>query len=196
MDFINKDDLDSINDDIESIDLDSGKLTAYIKKPENVEPDILLQISDLINGFSHFTDDVSDLQVGPSIVDKVSESFAVAYVLEGASVVACAIIQDPTKENYKGIIPQNYYELESGYSLEGMLQQEYFVIKTGYEGKGIAGTLRSELLKIAPSMFIVVHKVDTKTTTGLVSNGYTHIADFETDWEKQTMSLYILKGNQ
>ena len=187
------DDSSQLKDEIEAIEKKSRVFHAYTQRPENIDDSILHQLSDLINGFDHFTDQVSDINVGPSIYDKLKSSMAVAYIIEDSVAIAAACLFNPIEENYKGIIPQNYYELKSGEVLEGKLQQEYFVIRDGYDGKGLATTLRVELEKISEEMFVVINSLDIDTQAGLIKNGYTEIATFNTDWEDDAVILYINK---
>ena len=115
----------------------------------------------------------------------------VAYITEDDIPVACATLTDPTIGNYKGIIPLDYYELKSGYSLEGRLQQEFFAVKPEYRGMGIATELRDLLESISADMFITIPVWDTDTIDGLVKNGYKFIAEFNTDWEQAPVQLWI-----
>jgi hypothetical protein len=163
---------------------------AYSRKPEVIDPSILNQLSDLINGFSHLSIDKSELN-DYSVIDRLNDAITITYIMLDSEPVACAILLDPNEENYKGIIPKNYYELKSGYPLDDMMQQEYFVVKSGYEGKGLAKTLRDELRKVSDNMFVVVNAIDTETLNGLENNGYTKVASFVTDWEDSEMVLYI-----
>jgi hypothetical protein len=188
--------METYNNELDSIAKTSEEIGskevyhAYTRNPESIDDSILNQLSDLINGFEHFTEDASDIH-GVSIIDILNNAMSVTYIMKESVPVACAILVNPIDENYKGIIPQNYYEMKSGSSLEGMMQQEFFVVKTGYEGKGLAKSLRDELTKISDKMFVVVNAQDEKTITGLETNQYTQVSSFITDWEDAEVSLYI-----
>lgn len=174
-------------------ELDRNKFDSVIVKPEAIPQDDLNQCADIIDSKTHFdSQDFRDTWLkGPNTVDRLLSSMGVAYVTEDDIPVACATLTDPTQINYKGIIPLDYYELKSGFSLAGRLQQEFFAVKPEYRGMGIATELRDLLESVSPKMFITVPVWDTDTITGLVKNGYKFVAEFNTDWEQAPVQLWI-----
>ena len=170
-----------------------NQFESSIVKPEGLSQDVLYQCADIIDGKTHLDkQDFRDTWLkGPSTIDRLLNSMGVAYVSEDEIPVACASLIDPTQINYKGIIPIDYYELKSGYSLNGRLQQEFFAVKPEYRKIGIAGELRDLLESISEKMFITVPVWDTDTIGGLAKNGYKFISEFNTSWEQAPVQLWI-----
>jgi len=210
-DFLSVSDLKSFNDKVSHVvsgnkhqeeipevevpreELDRERFEATIVKPEALTDDVLYQCADIIDGKTHFDNqDFRDTwNNSPNTIDRLVASMGVAYISEDDLPVACANITDPTISNFKGIIPLDYYELKSGFSLAGRLQQEFFAVKPEYQGIGIATELRDLLEGISAEMFITVPVWDTATIEGLVKNNYKLIAEFNTDWEQSPVQLWI-----
>lgn len=209
-DFLNVSDLETFNEKVNYIvsgkkpeqevevepvvkDLDRNRFESTIVKPEALSQDVLYQCADIIDGKTHFDrQDFRDSWLkGPNTVDRLLNSMGVAYVSEDDIPVACATLTDPTINNFKGIIPLDYYELKSGFDLSGRLQQEFFEVKPEYKQMGIAGELRDLLESISQNMFITVPVWDTDTIAGLAKNGYKFVAEFHTDWEQAPVQLWI-----
>ena len=112
-------------------ELDRDKFESSVVRPEAIPQTELNQCADIIDAKIHFdTQDFRDTwHKGPNTVDRLLSSMGVAYITEDDIPVACATLTDPTEINFKGIIPLDYYELKSGYSLAGRLQQEFFAVK-------------------------------------------------------------------
>ena len=124
-------------------------------------------------------------------MDKINDAIAVAYITEDGIPVAASTLRDPTIQDYKGIIPGDYYELKSGVSLENRLQQEYFEIHPDFHDMGLAGELRRTLKTIVDDMFVIVPVTDTNTIAGLNTAGYKKMSEFKTDWEQVPVQLWI-----
>ena len=174
-------------------ELDRDKFESSVVRPEAIPQTELNQCADIIDAKIHFdTQDFRDTwHKGPNTVDRLLSSMGVAYITEDDIPVACATLTDPTEINFKGIIPLDYYELKSGYSLAGRLQQEFFAVKPEYREMGIATELRDLLESVSPKMFITVPVWDSDTINGLAKNGYKFIAEFNTDWEQSPVQLWI-----
>ena len=190
----NKSQQEDVEDEVsQPKELDRNKFESVIVRPEAIPQEILHQCADIIDGKTHmdnqdFRDTWHD---GPNTVNRLLGSMGVAYVTEDDIPVACASLIDPMEINFKGIIPLDYYELKSGFSLAGRLQQEFFSVKPEYRGMGIAGELRDLLESVSQKMFITVPRWDTATVAGLANNGYRFVAEFNTDWEQAPVQLWI-----
>lgn len=191
-----KDDLDEINvrvnsvEDSKSIPYDENKFHSYMASPKNVPNDVIHQLSEMFDGNSHFQEH-EEKQIGPSTSDRIKESLAVVYILEDGIPVAGAVLEDPTIQNYKGIVPKDYYELKSGQSLNGRVLQTFFQVLPSHNSLGIAGELKRLLEELAPKMFVIVAKNDRSTQTGLFKNDYKIVSEFQTDWENVPVQLWI-----
>lgn len=179
-------------DQPKTVAFDSTKFQTYISKPEDVPEDVTYQLADLFDENTHFEKTNTDAQqIGPSTPDKIKESLAVAYILENNIPVAGATLLDPTKQNYKGIIPGDYYALKSGFNLEDRVQQEFFEVAPDKHNLGLAQELKKTLEEVAPKMYVIVTNNDTDTVSGLQKNGYKFVAQFKTDWEDAPVQLWI-----
>lgn len=191
-----KDDLDEINVRANSVEgepstpYDSNKFHSYISAPENVPNDVVFQLAEMFDGNTHFQEH-EEKQVGPNTADRIRQSLAVAYILEDGVPVAGATLEDPTVQNYKGIVPKDYYELKSGLSLNGRIVQSFFQVLPSHRSLGLAGELKRKLEELAPNMFVIVAKNDRSTQTGLFKNGYKLTSEFNTDWETTPVQLWI-----
>lgn len=177
----------------DTLALNRDKFESTIVKPDAIPQDDLYQCADIIDGKTHLDNqDFRDTwQKGPNTIDRLLDSMGVAYITENDIPVACASITDPTEINYRGVIPIDYYELRSGFSLEGRLQQETFAVKPEYRKMGIATELRNLLQSISPQMFITVPVWNTATIAGLAKNGYRFVSEFQTDWDQMPIQLWI-----
>jgi len=179
--------------DNEDIPFSTDRYESYTVNPNEISEDLLHQLADIIDKKSYYNEnDFSDSSIkGPNTTDRILNSIAVAYVMEEGLPVAVATLLDPTVENYKGIIPSDYYELKSGRSMENKIQQEFFAVKPEYHNRGFAQELKRLLLETAPAMFIINPVSDKETSTGLFKNGYKLVARFDTEWESEPVELWI-----
>ena len=165
----------------------------FVVNPTEIPDDLLYQLSDIIDGKTHFSNnDLSLEQIeGPSTRDKILGSIAVAYIMENNLPIAVALLLDPTIENYKKIIPNDYYEVKSGKSLEGRIQQEFFAFKPDQYSPELGKELKELIESNSPNLFIVSLAIDETTNRYLIESGYRLISEFKTDWEKETVKLWI-----
>lgn len=180
-----------ITSEVETSYGENPSLEVCIKNPKDVSDDVIFQLADLIDGYGHFQQNEEGPQTGPNTADRLRDALAVVYILEQGIPVAGAILVDPTKPNYKGIIPGDYYEIKSGESLEDRVQQDFFIVQPDKKGLGLARKLKAALESIAAKMFVVITSTDSDTESGLLKNGYTFLAEFETDWEDVPVQLWI-----
>jgi hypothetical protein len=169
------------------------KFDSFLVKPEELEDSLLYQLADIIDKKSFYS--VNDFKevdkVGPSTTDRLLNSISVAYVLYEGIPVGVATIVDPTKENYKGIIPLDYYELKTGKSLAERNLQEFFAVAPEYHNKGISGELRKLILSESPKVFVLNSVRDKETQHGLYKNDYKLIARINTEWEQDPVEVWI-----
>lgn len=175
------------------VEFNSGEFDSYVASPESLDDETIYDIADIIDGKVHFNknDELPFDKTAPNTIDRLDDAIAIAFVTKDGIPVAVGTLTDPTKENFKGIIPITHYELKSGISLEGRMHQEFFAISYEYKGMGISDKLRTALEKISDKMFITVNVSDIDTIEGLKNNGYKFISQFTTDWEKEPVQLWI-----
>jgi len=179
------------SEDVE-VNYEPERYESSIVDPKNISEELLHQLADIVDKKSYYNvNDFSDNSTkGPNTVDRILNAIAVAYVMKEGLPVAVATLLDPTVENYKGIIPSDYYELKSGTSMEDKIQQEFFAVKPEYHNRGLAQELKRLILKTAPSMFIINPISDKETSIGLFKNGYKLISRFDTEWEDEPIELW------
>lgn len=191
-------DVDSIKKEVDrvekeevSIPFDSNKFKTFAALPENVTNDVIYQLASLFDGNVNLHEPEDNKQIGPNTADKIKDSLAVIYIVQDGIPVAGATLLDPTTQNYKGIIPKDYYELKSGISLSGRILQEFFVVAPDKHNLGLAQELKGKLQTLAPKMFVIVPIDDKDTQYGLLKNEYSLVAEFETDWETVPVQLWL-----
>jgi hypothetical protein len=208
-DFLTVSEMDNFNDKVsmvlnkksandaapETVDVEPepANRESFIVHPSEIEEDVLHQLADIIDGKTHFSkDDIKEeTPKGPTTVDRIMTAIAVAYVTEENLPIAVSILQDPTIENYKYILPNDYYELKSGVSLEEKIQQEFFSFKPDKYTPKVGMELKQLLMSNSPKLFIVTLSVDETTNKYLAGCGYKAISTFNTEWEKNPVNLWI-----
>ena len=186
--------IEAVNSDIINNTFDTDRFEPHLVKPNELTEDILYQLADIVDKKTQFTDpDVNkpDPDLNIDSVDKISNSLCVAYITEDGIPVAVATLVDPTKENFKGIIPKDLYSVKSAVNLENRLQQEYFVVAEEYKDRGLSGALRSLLEKVSPNMFVTVNVKDTDTLNGVSKNNYKQVSTFDTSWDNAPVELWV-----
>jgi hypothetical protein len=201
--FLTLDDLRSFNEGISDMvsdtvatssdSFDENTYTSKITTPDKLDESFAYQLADLIDKKVHMEDEgVTTLSMkSPNTIDLLLASDRVAYVKTKGSPVAVATIKDPTRENYMGIIPADFYALKSAISLDGRYQQEFFAVADEYHDLGLAAELRRLLERHYPKMFTVVPSVDKESIQGLTDNGYKFISEFETDWDLTPVQIWF-----
>ena len=192
----NKEPIPEVKDEskeVQEIPYDPNRFESVIVDPKDIPDELLQQLADIVDKKTHFNENdfIDSNAKGPNTADKILNSVAVAYITEGSIPVAVATLIDPTKQNYKGIIPSDYYELKSGKPLENRIQQEFFAIMPEYHDKGLAQELKSLLLETSPNMFIINSTTDKETATGLAKNSYKLISRLDTEWEDEPIELWV-----
>jgi hypothetical protein len=171
---------------------DTDEFKSYIVNPKDIPETILKQLADVVDKKSFFNkNDPSAKPAGPDTTERILSSIAVACILQNTIPVAVATLLDPTKENYKGIIPCDYYELKSGKSLEDRIQQDFFAVVPEKQNLGLAQELKRQLMTVAKKMFVINLSSDVETAKGLAKNGYKLISVFNTEWEQEPVELWI-----
>jgi len=209
-DFLTVSEMDNFNDKVNMIlKKDSGNGTkeqepkpevqpepvnreSVVVNPTELDEDLLFQLADIIDGKTHFnTQDIKEEEDGPTTYDNILNSIAVAYITEDNLPIAVALLKDPTIENHKFIIPNDYYELKSGKPLEERIQQEFFAFKPDKYTQEAGMELKKLLESNSPNLFIVVVSTDELTNKYLAQTGYKMASTFNTDWEKTLVNLWI-----
>ena len=169
------------------------RLESWLKKPQDLDETTVQELSDIQDGNVTGTEpEIGTVETpGPTTVDYIRDSIAVAYVTRDGIPVGFATLVDPTKENWKGIIPLDYYELHTGVNLDGRLMQQYFAVLPEYDGFGISAELRNQLSNVANQIFTVVPSYDERTLAALNKNGYQFAGEFDTAWEPYPVQLWI-----
>ena len=169
------------------------RLESWIKKPSDLDDTTIQELSNIQDGDTTGTEtQVGSVETpGPTTADYIKDSIAVAYVTRDGIPIGFATLVDPTIENWKGIIPLDYYELHTGKNLDGRLMQQYFIVLPEYDGHGISEELRSQLGKVTQEVFTVVPSYDERTIKALNKNGYQFAGEFDTAWEPYPVQLWI-----
>jgi len=178
---------------VDEVPYDSSQFQSVIEDPKNIPEGLLQQLADIIDKKSHYSvnDNTDNSVKGPNTIDRLSNSIAIAYISKDGIPVAVGTLVDPTIENYKGIIPSDYYELKSGKPLENRVQQDFFAVTPENHDKGIAQELKQLLSTITPNMFVINSVTDKETSTGLFKNGYKLLTRFNTEWESEPIELWV-----
>lgn len=207
-DFLTVSDMDNFNDKVKMVlnkknndetntpepVADEPLITeSFIVNPTEIPDDLLYQLSDIIDGKTHFsTDDIKEEEPeGPTSKDKILGSIAVAYIAVDNLPIAVALLQDPTIQNYQGVIPCDYYELKSGKSLEQRIQQVFFAFKPDMYSPEVGKELKQKLESNSPNLFVVTLSTDETTNKYLIECGYRLVSDFTTEWEQSIVNLWI-----
>lgn len=161
--------------------------------PENIDDTTLYQLADLVDGKVHYednneSDEVTDF-ASPNTVDQIDSSIGVMYISSDSIPIGVATIIDPTVENYKGIIPVDYYELKSGQELYGRIQLEFFAVKP--EFKAYESELYSLITEVAPDIYAVTPESNGNMMTSMKSLGLKPVSKFNTDWDITPVILWI-----
>ncbi len=172
---------------------DESDVDFQTTSPENIDDTTLYQLADLIDGKVHYEDNNESNEItdfaSPNTADQIDMSIGVIYISEESIPVAVATIIDPTVENYKGIIPVDYYELKSGVELYGKIQLEYFAVKP--EFKAHESALYELVLEVAPSIYAVVAKSNESMLNSMKNLGLRMVSEFDTDWDIAPVTLWV-----
>jgi hypothetical protein len=133
---------------------------------------------DNVSAYTQLPDDEVGKQ-RPDANDIINASLFVASITKDGIPIAGAVVSDPTKINYRGVVPSDHYEMMSGISLEGRLRQEYFSVHPDYHNKGMADELRRLITTMVDATFVIVPPTDEDTIIGLQSADYTLVSEFD-----------------
>lgn len=183
--------------DVPEVVFDSQRFESFTVLPEVLDETTLYQLSDLIDGKEHYeeedvdeSNEITDF-ASPNTADQILSSIGVIYMIENNTPVSVATLYDPTIENYRGIIPVDYYEMKSGQSLNGRVMLDGYAVKPEYRNLGLEMELRTLVEDVAPDIFIVVPMSDINTMELVQFSGYTPISQFTTDWDLTPVVLWI-----
>ena len=173
--------------------LDPARFKAYAKSPSDIDEGTLRDIAAVIDGKNDITPPPdSHIPVAtPSTLDRLLNSVTVVYITDDDFPVAAANLIDPTREDYRGVVPIKYYSLLSGYNLDGRVQQEFFAVAEEYRNHGVGEELRAQINALDTPTFIVVDSTDKDCIDGLAKSGYRFIAQVDDETTKYPVQLWV-----
>ena len=178
---------------VEQPSLDPERFKAYVKSPSDIEEGTLRDIAAVIDGKNDITPppDNTVPVATPSTVDRLLNSVTIVYITDNDFPVAAANLIDPTREDYRGVVPIKYYSLLSGYNLDGRVQQEFFAVAEEYRNHGLGEELRAQINALDTPTFIVVDTTDKDCIEGLAKSGYQFIAQVDDETAKYPVQLWV-----
>ena len=173
--------------------LDPEHFKAYAKSPSDIDESTLRDIAAVIDGKNDI-EPPPDNHVPvatPSTLDRLLNSVTIVYITDDDFPIAAATLVDPTKEDYRGVVPIKYYSLLAGYNLDGRVQQEFFAVADEYKDRGVGQELRAQLNALDTPTFIVVDSTDKDCIEGLSRSGYQFIAQLDDETSDIPVQLWI-----
>lgn len=173
--------------------LDPERFKAYVKSPSDIEESTMRDIAAVIDGKNDITPPADNhVPVAtPSTMDRLLNSVTIVYITDNDFPVAAANLIDPTKEDYRGVVPIKYYSLLSGYNLDGRVQQEFFAVAEEYRNHGLGEELRAQINALDTPTFIVVDTTDKDCIEGLAKSGYQFIAQLDDETTEYPVQLWV-----
>lgn len=173
--------------------LDPERFKAYVKSPSDIEESTMRDIAAVIDGKNDITPPADNhVPVAtPSTMDRLLNSVTIVYITDDDFPVAAANLIDPTKEDYRGVVPIKYYSLLSGYNLDGRVQQEFFAVAEEYRNHGLGEELRAQINALDTPTFIVVDTTDKDCIEGLAKSGYQFIAQLDDETTEYPVQLWV-----
>lgn len=173
--------------------LDPERFKAYVKSPSDIDEGTMRDIAAVIDGKNDITPPADNhVPVAtPSTMDRLLNSVTVVYITDNDFPVAAANLIDPTKEDYRGVVPIKYYSLLSGYNLDGRVQQEFFAVAEEYRNHGLGEELRAQINALDTPTFIVVDTTDKDCIEGLAKSGYQFIAQLDDETTEYPVQLWV-----
>lgn len=173
--------------------LDPERFKAYVKSPSDIEESTMRDIAAVIDGKNDITPPAdSHVPVAtPSTMDRLLNSVTIVYITDNDFPIAAANLIDPTKEDYRGVVPIKYYSLLSGYNLDGRVQQEFFAVAEEYRNHGLGEELRAQINALDTPTFIVVDTTDKDCIEGLAKSGYQFIAQLDDETTEYPVQLWV-----
>ena len=173
--------------------LDPNRFKAFVKSPSDIDEGTMRDIAAVIDGKNDITPPAdNNIPVAtPSTLDRLLNSVTIVYITDDDFPVAAANLIDPTKEDYRGVVPIKYYSLLSGYNLDGRVQQEFFAVAEEYRNHGLGKELRAQLNALDTPTFIVADSTDKDCIEGLAASGYQFIAQLDDETAAYPVQLWI-----
>lgn len=177
----------------EKAELDPERFKAYVKSPSDIDEGTMRDIAAVIDGKNDITPPAdSAIPVAtPSTVDRLLNSVTIVYITDNDFPVAAANLIDPTKEDYRGVVPIKYYSLLSGFNLDGRVQQEFFAVAEEYRAHGLGEELRAQINALDTPIFIVADTTDKDCIDGLARSGYQFIAQLDDETTEYPVQLWV-----
>lgn len=173
--------------------LDPERFKAYVKSPSDIEEGTLRDIAAVIDGKNDITPPADNhIPVAtPSTLDRLLNSVTIVYITDDDFPVAAANLVDPTKEDYRGVVPIKYYSLLSGFNLDGRVQQEFFAVAEEYRNHGLGEELRAQISALDTPTFIVVDTTDKDCIESIAKSGYQFIAQLDDETTEYPVQLWV-----
>lgn len=177
----------------EAPQLDPERFKAYAKSPSDIDEGTLRDIAAVIDGKDDITPppDNHVPVATPSTLDRLLNSVTIIYITDKDFPVAAANLIDPTKEDYRGIVPIKYYSLLSGFNLDGRVQQEFFAVAEEYRDHGLGQELRAQINALDTPTFILADVTDRNCIEGLARSGYQFIAQLDDETSDVPVQLWV-----
>lgn len=184
---------DSAEQPAEPATLDPGRFKAYVKSPSDIDESVLRDIAAVIDGKDdiHPPPDTYVPVATPSTLDRLLNAVTVIYITDNDFPVAAASLVDPTKEDWRRVVPIKYYTMLSGYNLDGRVQQEFFAVSDQYRNAGLGRELRAQIAALDTPTFIVADSTDRNCVEGLARAGYQFIAQLDDQTSDYPVQLWV-----
>lgn len=173
--------------------LDPTRFKAFAKSPSDIDENTLRDIAAVIDGKTDITPppDNHVPVATPSTLDRLLNSVTIIYITDKDFPVAAANLIDPTRNDYRGVVPIRYYSLLSGYNLDGRVQQEFFAVAEEYRNHGVGEELRAQINALDTPTFIVADSTDIDCIKGLARSGYQFIAQLNDETAEYPVQLWV-----
>ena len=173
--------------------LDPEHFSAYALSPAEIDPETMQNLVSVVDGSANLTppSDENVPVAAPTTIDRLTASIVIFYITHDQIPIAVANICDPSKEDFHGYIPVEYYTLRSGYHLDGRLQLEFFAVQEDFAGTEVGVELKRQVASYGVPTFTVVDSTDKESINAMKQNGYKFVNSFEVDDSKIPVELWI-----
>lgn len=173
--------------------LDPEHFSAFALSPSEIDTETMENLVSIVDGSANLTppSDINVPVAAPATIDRLTSSIVIFYITHDDIPVAVANIIDPSKEDFHGYIPVNYYSMRSGYQLDGRLQLVFFAVMEDYKDSGVGQELKRQVASYGVPTFTVVDSTDKESIDAMKLNGYKFINEFDVDDSDIPVQLWI-----